>query len=35
MAKENLAKVISNQIGLKDEMFEFGKEKFEFEKEKI
>ena len=36
MAKENLAKVISNQIGLKKEeqMFEFGKEKFEFEKQK-
>ena len=36
MAKENLAKVISNQIGLKkdEQMFEFGKEKFEFEKQK-
>ena len=36
LAKENLAKVISNQIGLKkdEQMFEFGKEKFEFEKEK-
>jgi hypothetical protein len=36
LAKENLAKVISNQIGLKkdEEMFEFGKEKFEFEKKK-
>ena len=36
LAKENLAKVISNQIGLKkdEEMFEFGKEKFEFEKQK-
>ena len=36
MAKENLAKVVSNQIGLKkdEQMFEFGKEKFEFEKQK-
>ena len=36
LAKENLAKVISNQIGLKkdEQMFEFGKEKFEFEKQK-
>ena len=36
MAKENLAKVISNQIGLKNDqqMFEFGQEKFEFEKQK-
>ena len=36
LAKENLAKVISNQIGLKKEeqAFEFGKQKFEFEKQK-
>ena len=36
LAKENLAKVISNQIGLKkdEQMFEFGKQKFEFEKQK-
>ena len=36
LAKENLAKVITNQIGLKKEeqMFEFGKEKFELEKQK-
>ena len=36
LANENMAKVISYQIGLKkdEQMFEFGKEKFEFEKQK-